>query len=152
MEEREVPFSSDLAGQLKAVVAELARGSRSGLTASLPPETRVLEVFVNERGVAYVDLSREAAQGTAGSHDELLSVYSIVNSLTVNFPAIKRVQILVEDRPADTLAGHVDLSRPLPADMTLLVAAAAVPASPGPGGASPAPPAPASPAAAAPRS
>jgi len=141
MEEREVPFSSDLAGQLKAVVGELVRGSRSGLTASLPPETRVLEVFVNERGVAYVDLSKEAAQGTAGSHDELLCVYSIVNSLTVNFPAVKRVQILVDDRPADTLAGHVDLSRPLPADMTLLVAAAVAPASPGPGEASPAAPA-----------
>lgn len=145
MEEREVPFASDIAGQLKAVVGELIRGSRSGLTASLPPETRVLEVFVNEHGVAYVDLSKEAAQGTAGSHDELLSVYSIVNSLTVNFPAIKRVQILVDDRPADTLAGHIDLSRPLPADMTLLVAAAIAPASPGPAGASPPPPVPPSP-------
>src|SRR5205085_914653 len=96
--------------------------------------------------------SKEAAQGTSGSHDELLSVYSIVNSLTVNFPAIKRVQILVDDRPADTLAGHVDLSRPLPADMTLLVASALVPASPAPGEAPPAaaapgpPPAVASPA------
>ena len=37
-----------------------------------------------------------------------------MNSLTANFPAVKRVQILVEDKPADTLAGHVDLSRPLP--------------------------------------
>jgi sporulation and spore germination protein len=153
MEEREVPFSSDLAAQLRSVVEELIHGSRAGLTASLPPETKVLEVFVNERGVAYVDLSKDAAQGTAGSHDELLCVYSIVNSLAVNFPAVKRVQILVDDRPADTLAGHVDLSRPLPADMTLLVAAAIAPASPGPAEGSPAPPALASPPpAAAPRS
>ncbi|HEV7500454.1 MAG TPA: hypothetical protein VGQ33_10650, partial [Vicinamibacteria bacterium] len=87
------------------------------------------------------------------SHDELLSVYSIVNSLTVNFPAIKRVQIHFDDRPAETLAGHIDLSRPLSADMTLLVAAAIAPASPGPVGASPVPPAPPSPSpAAAPRS
>ena len=65
---------------------------------------------------------KEAAVGMAGSHEELISVYSIVNSLTVNFPAVKRVQILVDDRPVATLAGHVDLSRPLPPDMTLLAA------------------------------
>lgn len=149
MEERTVPFSSDLATQLKAVVGELVRGSKSGLVATLPAETKVLEVFVSPRGVAYVDLSKEASQGTSGSHEELLSVYSIVNSLTVNFPAVRRVQILLEDRPADTLAGHVDLSRPLSADMTLLTAAAVAPAAPE---GSPAP-VPASPApAAAPRS
>jgi spore germination protein GerM len=149
MEERTVPFSSDLGTQLKAVVAELIQGSKSGLVATLPPETKVLEVFVSAKGVAYVDLSKEASQGTAGSHDELLSVYSIVNSLTVNFPAVKRVQILLEDRPTDTLAGHVDLSRPLTADMTLLTTA---PIAPAPPGASPGP-VPASPGpAAAPRS
>ncbi|HEU0106239.1 MAG TPA: GerMN domain-containing protein [Vicinamibacteria bacterium] len=130
MEERTVPFSSDLGVQLKAVVAEIIQGSKSGLVATLPPETKVLEVFVSARGVAYVDLSKEASQGTAGSHDELLSVYSIVNSLTVNFPAVRRVQILLEDRPTDTLAGHVDLSRPLTADMTLLTTAPIAPAAP----------------------
>ena len=130
MEERTVPFSGDLGTQLKAVVGELVKGSKSGLVATLPPETRVLDVFVSPRGVAYVDLSKEASQGTAGSHDELLSVYSIVNSLTVNFPAVKRVQILLEDRPTDTLAGHVDLSHPLSADMTLLTAATTAPAAP----------------------
>ncbi len=143
MEERTVSFSSDLGTQLKAVVAELVQGSKSGLVATLPPETKVLEVFVSARGVAYVDLSKEASQGTAGSHDELLSVYSIVNSLTVNFPAVRRVQILLEDRPVDTLAGHVDLSRPLTADMTLLTTAPIAPAapegSPAPGPASPGP-------------
>jgi hypothetical protein len=152
MEERTVPFSADLALQLKAVVAALVVGSKSGLGATLPPDTRVLEVFVNARGTAYVDLSKEAAQGTAGSHDELLSVYSIVNSLTVNFPAVKRVQILVDDRPAETLAGHVDLSRPLSADMTLLAAVTVAPATPaGPEG-SPAPAVPSAAASAAPRS
>jgi spore germination protein GerM len=144
MEERTVPFSGDLATQLKAVVGALVQGSKSGLVATLPPETKVLEVFVSARGVAYVDLSKEAAQGTSGSHDELLSVYSIVNSLAVNFPAVKRVQILVDDRPADTLAGHVDLSRPLSADMTLLAEANLAPTAPA-GSPPPASPPPAAP-------
>ncbi len=147
MEERAVPFSGDLGAQLKSVVAELVAGSRAGLLPTLPPETKVLEVFVSARGVAYVDLSKEAAATGGGSHDELLSVYSIVNSLTVNFPAVKRVQILVDDRPADTLAGHIDLTRPLTADMTLLASAPVAPGGAGEPGGGVSPPAAASPAA-----
>src|SRR5262249_14510363 len=79
------------------------------------------EVFVTAAGVAYVDLSKEALTSVkGGSKDELLSVYAVVNSITTNFPAVKRVQILVDDHPLATLAGHVDVSRPLPADMTFL--------------------------------
>jgi hypothetical protein len=132
IEERSVPFSADLAGQVRAVVEELVRGPRAGLQPTLAPDTHVLEVFVSARGVAYVDLSKEArAVAPGGSEAELITVYSIVNSLTANFPALKRVQILVDDKPAITLAGHVDLTRALPPDMTLL---AASPVSPVAGG------------------
>lgn len=130
MEDREVAFSSDLSHQLGSLVEELVKGPGEGssLLPTLPAETRVLEVFVTARGVAYVDLSKEAAAGIAGGvSEELRAVYSVVNSITANFPAIRRVQILVEDRPAETLAGHVDLSRPLPADMTLLAASTLTP-------------------------
>jgi len=119
-EEREIAFSDDLAIQLRTLVEELVGGPTSSLRPTLPPQTRVLEVFVTARGVAYVNLSAEAAMLPGGSLSELLSVYSVVNSLVVNFPAVSRVQILVEDRMVTSLAGHVDLSRPLPADMTLV--------------------------------
>lgn len=131
MEDREVAFSPDLAQQLRTVLDELVRGSQAGFAATLAPETKVLEVFVSARGVAYVDFSKEATQGhVGGSDEELRSVYSVVNSITANFPAIHRVQILVDDKPAVTLAGHVDLSRPLPPDMTLLAASILTPVEP----------------------
>jgi spore germination protein GerM len=137
IEDRTVSFSNDLSQQLKVVVEELAKGSQIGLGPSLPAGTRVLEVFVTARGVAYVDLSKEAAApGGRGSDDELNTVYSVVNSLTSNFPAVKRVQIVIEDRQVPTLAGHVDLTRPLAPDMTYLASAALAPA------ASPEPPTP----------
>jgi len=125
-EEREIAFSDDLAVQLRTLVEELVRGPMDSLLGTIPPQTRVLEVFVTARGVAYVNLSGEAAMLPGGSMSELLSVYSIVNSLVVNFPAVSRVQILVEDRVVTSLAGHVDLSRPLPADMTLVALPAPV--------------------------
>jgi spore germination protein GerM len=128
IEERPVAFSTDLSRQIKAVVDELIAGSKSGLLPTMAADTRVLEVFVTARGVAYVSLSKEAAQATGqGSEAELITVYSVVNSLTVNFPAIKRVQILLEDKPTSTLWGHVDLTRPLPPDMTLLASSTLTP-------------------------
>jgi hypothetical protein len=132
-EERAVPFSSDLSLQLRGVVEELAKGSRSGSLASLGAGTRVLDVFVSAAGVAYVNLSKEAAEGQpGGSEAELLSVYSVVNSLTTSFPAVKRVQILIEDHSAPTFNGHLDLSRPLPPDPTLLASSNAAPGAPPP--------------------
>ncbi len=132
IEERAVAYSADLPRQLQIVLAELVRGSDSGLGNTIDPATRVLEVFVTPQGCAYVDLSQEVrpAQG-GGSQAELDTVYSIVNTLAVNFPAVTRVQILVGDRPADTLAGHIDLSRPLSADMTLLAPVVLTPAEAG---------------------
>jgi hypothetical protein len=145
IEDRTVEFSSDLTRQIRVLVEELIRGSQSGLLAPFSPGTRVLEVFVTARGVAYVDLSKEIAENrVGGTESELLSVYSLVNSVTANFPAIRRVQLLVEDRPALTLAGHVDLSRPLGADMSLLAPVALSEASPVPAPPEPAAPSPAS--------
>jgi spore germination protein GerM len=124
IEDREVAYSADLAGQVRTVVEELVKGPQKGLVGTLPAETKVIDTFVTAAGTAYVDLSKEAAlKHPGGSRGELLSVYSIVNSLTSNFPAVKRVQIMVDDRQATTLAGHVDLTRPLAADMTYLVGA-----------------------------
>lgn len=128
-EERAVPLAGDLGRQLQAVMEELVRGSETGLLPTLPAETKVLEVFVSARGVAYLDLSSEAQRAvTGGSRGELLAVYSIVNSVVVNFPAIKKVQVLIEDKPVSTLAGHVDLSRPLGPDMTFLATPSPPPA------------------------
>jgi hypothetical protein len=43
-----------------------------------------------------------------------------VNAVTANLPALSTVQILVEGKEVDTLAGHVDLRRPLQRNDALL--------------------------------
>jgi hypothetical protein len=47
-------------------------------------------------------------------------VYAIVHAVTANLPSIRRVQILIDGREADTLAGHVDLRRPLEPNLALV--------------------------------
>ena len=71
-------------------------------------------VFLTSRGEAYVDLSREIVSGhPGGSLEEALTVFTVVNALTVNLPTVTAVQILVDGKAVDTLAGHIDLRHPL---------------------------------------
>jgi hypothetical protein len=84
------------------------------LASAIPTGTAVRSVFVTGAREAYVDLSGALSSGhTGGSLDEALAVYAIVNALTVNMPDILGVQILIEGREVDTLAGHMDLRFPL---------------------------------------
>jgi spore germination protein GerM len=81
---------------------------------AIPTGVALRDVFVTERGDAFVNLSADiTAKHPGGSLLEVLTVYTLVNALTVNLPAITRVQILVEGKEVDTLAGHVDLRHPL---------------------------------------
>ena len=43
----------------------------------------------------------------------MMTVYSVVNSLTLNFPEIKGVQFLVEGKEIETIAGHLSLRQPI---------------------------------------
>lgn len=134
-EERDVAFSPDLSRQVRTVVEELAKGPTGvegqALGPTLPEGTRVLEVFVQANGVARVSLSSELITGLpGGSRAELLTVYSIVNTIVANFPGVSRVQLLVNDQLTRSLGGHVDLTRALPPDMTLVALAPLAPSPP----------------------
>ena len=88
------------------------------LASPFPEGTRLRGLYLTPSGDAFVDLSQDVTRGhPGGSLDELFTVYAIVNALTTNVPEITAVQILIGGREVDTLAGHVDLRRPLERDM-----------------------------------
>jgi len=109
-EKRKIPPTTSLA---KQVVIELIKGpDSSDLYSTIPEGTRVNEVYIAD-DIVYVDLSEEVFKNhTGGSSGELMTIYSIVNSLTEISP-IKGVQILVEGNERNSLVGHVDISMPL---------------------------------------
>jgi len=114
--QRDVPFAASVPEQARAIVeAQLAPPAGTpALISAIPPDVTLRDVYLTERGDAFVDLSGEVvSKHPGGSLDEIFTVYSIVNALTVNLPAITRVQILVDGKEVDTLAGHVDLRHPL---------------------------------------
>jgi hypothetical protein len=119
--EREVAQADDTAEQARNILDRLLEPAPAPLLQVVPDATRVRTVFLIDGGTAYVDLTGEVSRAhPGGSLDELLTVYAIVDALTVNLPSVTSVQILIDGKEVDTLAGHVDLRRPLPANRALI--------------------------------
>jgi spore germination protein GerM len=120
-ETRNVALPENPAGALSVVARELLKGSaNAGVPHSFPRDTVVRAAFLLPDGTAFVDLGGPTlTQGWAtGSHEELMAVYSVVQTIETDFPEAKRVRILVNGEPAETLAGHVNLEHaltPMPA-------------------------------------
>jgi hypothetical protein len=112
---RDVPLAPTVVEQGRQILtAQLTAEPPSSSISVVPAGTTLRAFYVTERGDAFVDLSSDVVSGhPGGSLNELLTVYAIVNVVTANLPAARRVQILVDGKEADTIAGHVDLRRPL---------------------------------------
>ena len=112
--ERDVPFGEGTVEQARQILEAQIAATAEPLVSAVPPGTKLRTLFVTERGEAFVDFSSElVTRHSGGSTDEMLTVYTIVDVLTANLPAVTSVQLLVEGKQIETLAGHVDLSRPL---------------------------------------
>lgn len=99
----------------------LIRGPQTGLYATIPKGTTLLGVDV-KGAVAFVNLSGEVVSNhPGGSTGELQTVYSIVDTVVLNFPTIDGVQIMVEGRSVPTLAGHIDITGPLGPDRGVII-------------------------------
>jgi len=112
--ERDIAYGEGATEQAREIVAAQIAPVVEPLVSAVPAGTSVRAVFLTEGGEAYVDLSREVASAhPGGTLNELLTIYTIVNALTVNLPAVTSVQVLVDGKEVDTLAGHIDLRQPL---------------------------------------
>jgi germination protein M len=91
------------------------------LQAAVFRELKIRELFLDASGTAYVDLSSVQQSGvTASAWEELLAIYSLVDTLMQNFEEIKQVRFLLEGKESQTLAGHMDLSRKFDRRMDLV--------------------------------
>jgi hypothetical protein len=121
--ERDVSFGSDTVEQAREILNAQLAPTADPLVSAIPSGTALRAVFITPQGDAFVDLSREAtAAHPGGSVAEALTIYTIVHALTFNLPAVKTVQILVDGKEVETLAGHIDTRRPLPQNAQLTIA------------------------------
>ncbi|MCR4419244.1 MAG: GerMN domain-containing protein [Clostridia bacterium] len=109
---RQIPKVQGIA---RATLQELILGpdAQSDLLPTVPVGTVLRDINIKPDGLAIVDFSKElVANHQGGTMGEMLTVYSIVNTLT-QFPTVKKVQILVDGQYQQTLAGHLDIREAL---------------------------------------
>lgn len=105
----------------KNIIQALINGPDDGLMRTLPQDTKLRALYVTDDGTAYTDFSAELKDNHPGGvMAELITIYSIVNSLVLNITGIDKVKFLIEGREALTLAGHIDLQNPFTAEMLLI--------------------------------
>jgi germination protein M len=113
-EKREIFDHPSIVHQAIQSIEELLKGSQNDLLSPLPMDTELREFFITKRGIAYADFSGDIRdEHLSGTAAEMVTVFAIVNTLTYNFKAIKKVFILIDGSEKETLAGHIDLSRPI---------------------------------------
>ncbi|MEO8501602.1 MAG: GerMN domain-containing protein [Vicinamibacteria bacterium] len=108
---REVPYVRGIIPQIVAAVSELAVG-KSDAPALLPEGTRVLDVAYTKSGTVYIDFSPELEKSRGvGAEEEKVVIEGIVDTISDNFTAARRIVILVDGKAPRP--GHFDLSRAL---------------------------------------
>lgn len=96
---------------LAILEALMAGPSIPGLTPTFPVGTQVKALFITEGKDAYVDLKLDDGHfKQADTVTELLGIYSLVNSLTLNIPGISRVKILVNGTDGASFGNHLSLN------------------------------------------
>ncbi|KAA0893333.1 GerMN domain-containing protein [Oryzomonas rubra] len=126
-EARELESCNEAGACIKNTLDALLSGPLGDYDVALPENTSLNSVRI-EGGTAVVDLSREfAVDLPSGSSAEMLAVYSIVDTISANYPQISRVKLTVEGN-SSTVLNHLDLSAPLAPDYSLEQASGQAPA------------------------
>ena len=86
----------------------------------LPTGLTVKNVTVKD-GTAVINFSKELKNLSGGSTTETLFAAMIVNTAT-EFPNVRQVSFEMEGKPLQTITGHVDFSKPLKRDESMISA------------------------------
>ena len=120
-EKREILNRDEVEEEAKETINEIIKGPKGKLIPTLPPQTKLLSLELGEEGVAKVNFNKAFSKDhPGGSSAEMMTLYSVVNSLTLNFPQIKSVQILIEGKAVETIAGHLSLKKPVSPNPNLI--------------------------------
>jgi spore germination protein GerM len=105
---------SELHERVAVLIAELERGPEKGGVKTLPAGTALLHVYLDDRGLLTLDLSRAFQQNfRGGTADENLVIGSLVRTLAGSFPEVRQIQVVCGGLPLSSLGGHLPLDRPL---------------------------------------
>ena len=105
----------ELTQRLNQVVTALIQETPPNFRNTIPRGTELNEVYIDSQQTAYLDFSSHLTDGhIGGTTAEFLTVTAILRTVFDAFPdEIKQVQILIDGKEIETIAGHLNLSQPL---------------------------------------
>lgn len=101
----------DTQAQARETLAAVFNDQRAAQTAVFR-DIKLKAFYLDGQGTAYIDLAPSQQRDiSASAWEEFLALSAMVNTVMQNFDEVKQVRFLVDGREAQTLAGHMDLSR-----------------------------------------
>ncbi|MDI6797324.1 MAG: GerMN domain-containing protein [Desulfatibacillaceae bacterium] len=120
-EPRYLPLPANLSARALTIMEALLEGPKQEAISVIPEGTLLNSVYVDENGVCFVDFSRGIITNhPGGSAGELMTIWSVVNTLVLNVDGIYFVKLLIDGQQEETLAGHLDIRKPLGPDLRLI--------------------------------
>lgn len=124
-ERREAQVLPGATARARAALEGLLAGPRSdGLRAPLPGGIEIGSLALLADGTVIVDLrsTERELPPSSGSQAERATVYSLVDTVLLNVEGTRRVTLLWNGLQRESFAGHLDTTRPLAADTSILAA------------------------------
>lgn len=124
-ERRELAVTAEPAERARVLVTALLGGpTREGLAPPLPAGVEVGTLLLSPppESILYLELrsASQAAPPASGSEQELQTVYSLVDTVVLNVPEIRRVVLLWNGTQRESFSGHVDTASALAAREALI--------------------------------
>ena len=116
-EQRKIQKKFNQNENIQHVVEELIKGPQANLIRTIPKSTIIKNVRIDRNGIAWLDFSSHLSRDhPGGSSAEIITVYSIANTVILNFKDVKKVRFLIDGAEIETLAGHIDCRRTIVAN------------------------------------
>ena len=110
-----VAKTDSLRQQMSRLIARMCKEpGKAGEPSLWPLAFKVRSAYLRSGGILILDFEKAVQynQGV-GAYTELLAARSLLRTITANYSEVQSVQFLFGGQESETLAGHIDISRPL---------------------------------------
>lgn len=114
MEERRVSRTESRMSVADSTVLEFLKGPAGVTDSYVPEEAELLGIYPGEDGILYIDLSEGVRNNFQGDAlEEFLLLRGLYESVLSNVYGVVGVKLLIEGQEADSIGGHISISRAL---------------------------------------
>lgn len=81
--------------------------------------TSLLDLYMDKDGVIYIDIGKEIQKNFKGdAYKEYNVIAGLCNIINANMPDFTALKIIIDGKEAESIGGHIDISRPIRGDIS----------------------------------